>query len=100
MNEIEQIQAQLQPVDDFASSFDAAVRAREAARQGKDRSFIVYAVICLYVGAVITLTIVYLLYLGMWEGERMFSDLSELTKIAILPIMTLVIGYYFGTKSA
>jgi len=41
----------------------------------------------------------------LWRGfthhdETTVTNLSELIKIAILPIVTLVIGYYFGTAKS
>ncbi|AMA55957.1 hypothetical protein [Bradyrhizobium sp. CCGE-LA001] len=94
----DEIEAQLQRVNDFPRDFNTAVRALEVQRQGKDRSFIVYAVVGLYVAS-IALTVMYLVFfVGMYEGEPIFNDLSEVVKVAILPILTLVIGYYFGSK--
>ena len=98
MNEIEKIQAALKRVDDFAPDFDAAVRAAAAQRQDRDRSFIVYSVVSLYVISV-GLMVLYLFYRGVWHGEAVFSDLAEIVKVAIMPVLTLVIGYYFGTKT-
>ncbi len=81
--------------------FDAAVERINAAgryRRDLDRSFIVFAVVCLYVG-VIGLSVLFLLYRGICCGESVFANLLEVVKISILPVLTLVIGYYFGAKS-
>jgi len=98
MNEIEDIQAALRRVDHFAPDFDAAVRAAAAQPQDRDRSFIVYSVVSLYVISV-GLMVLYLIYRGVYHGEVVFSDLTEIVKVAIMPVLTLVIGYYFGTKT-
>jgi hypothetical protein len=101
MNEYEQIRADLRSVDKFPLNFDAAydapARADATRRQSADRSFIVYAVICLYVSS-IGLALLYLFILGVWYREEVFHDMAEIVKVAILPVLTLVIGYYFGTK--
>jgi hypothetical protein len=98
MNEFDQIQADLRQVDRFASDFDAAVRAAARQRHERDRSFIVKAVVGLYMVSV-GLIVLYLLYRGAWYGEVVFSDAAEIVKVSILPVLTLVIGYYFGTKA-
>ena len=43
---------------------------------------------------------VYLLYRGFFYQEKVFDSFAEVIKIAIVPIVTLVIGYYFGTEKA
>ena len=65
--------------------------------QQVDRSFIVKWVVYLYVAS-IGVTIAYLIGRGLWCHEDHFRDVSELIKIAIIPILTLVIGYYFGSS--
>jgi hypothetical protein len=35
---------------------------------------------------------------SLWSGDAdAFSKLSDLLKVGVLPVVTLVIGYYFGT---
>lgn len=98
MNEFEKIQAELGRIDQFGPDFDTAVRVTAAHRQSKDRSLIVYGVVGLYVFSV-GLSVLYLLYRGALYGEAVFADASELIKVAVLPVLTLVIGYYFATKA-
>ena len=98
MSEFAEVEAQLQRVNQFGPNFDAALRAASKQRQNKDRSFIVYAVVGLYTFAV-TVSIIYLIIYGLYAGKEIFPSLAEIIKVAILPILTLVIGYYFGTKS-
>ena len=73
------------------------VQAEGEQRRYRDRSFIVYAVVGLYTGS-IGAAVLYLVIRGAYYNEDIFDNLSEIVKIAILPIVTLVIGYYFGTK--
>lgn len=46
---------------------------------------------------VIALATLYLLYRGVVRGEAVFPDLMELLKVAVIPIVTFVIGHYFGS---
>lgn len=99
MNDVEKIQADLQQVDRFGPNFDERIRAAGALRHGSDRSFIVRAVVSLY-GISIALIVLYLLLCrGVWRGEAVISDVEEIVKVAIMPVLTLVIGYYFGTQA-
>ena len=63
-----------------------------------NRQLIVVCVMLVYTGVVV-LTALYLVIYGASQNKSAFADLSELVKIAILPIVTLVIGYYFGSKT-
>jgi hypothetical protein len=99
MNDVEKIQAELERVDQFGPDFDKRVKAAGALRQGSDRSFIVRAVVGLY-GISVALVVLYLLLCrGVWRGEAVFSDVEEIAKVQIMPVLMLVIGYYFGTRS-
>jgi hypothetical protein len=54
----------------------------------------------LYVGTIASL-IAFLLLTGLLRGDdNAFSYLSDLLKVAVLPVVTLVIGYYFGTEKS
>jgi hypothetical protein len=48
---------------------------------------------CLAVG----LSILYLFVKGICCGQDNSNDISEIIKTAVLPIVTPVIGYYFGS---
>ena len=87
-------------LDDVERNFNAAnqvVDRLEHAQQA-DRSFIVRWVVWLYVGSIG----VAIVYLGVVQGLRWNEDfldgISELIKVAVVPVVTLVIGYYFGTS--
>jgi hypothetical protein len=62
-------------------------------------SLIVRWVVRLYALAV-AVTLGYLIFRGIWLKEDTIVNISEIIKIAILPILTLVIGYYFGSSKA
>jgi hypothetical protein len=37
---------------------------------------------------------------GFVSQEMVFDSFTEVMKIAVIPIVTLVIGYYFGSEKA
>ena len=99
---IEEVQAQLDaaasrgrpdPSDAVSSVRDFISRMHAA-----DRSFIAKLIIGLY-AFVIVVSLLYLVTRGWNAGENVFDDVMELVKVAVLPIVALSIGYYFGTKS-
>ena len=65
----------------------------------QDRSRIAKAIIYLYCG-VISIYGFYLLYRGLICKVDVSDQFLELFKIGILPIVTLVIGFYFGSKQS
>jgi hypothetical protein len=65
--------------------------ARERFRAGVARIILVGYM------AVIGLATLYLLYRGVVLDEAVFPDLMELLKVAVIPIVTFVIGHYFGS---
>jgi hypothetical protein len=76
------------------------LRTLTALHHHRNRSLIVDIVMWLYAGSV-SFTVIYLLYKGFWCGEdKAFSNLFDLLKVAVLPVVTLVIGYYFGTSKS
>jgi hypothetical protein len=104
MNEVEKIQAELnraaQIIAQFGPKFDAAgIRAAGALRHGRDRSFIVRAIVYFYVSLIALVVLYLLLFRGVWLGEAVFSDVVDVAKWAILPPFMLIIGYYFGTQT-
>ncbi len=93
MDEFARVQQELAESEDRL----ADVQAEGEQRRNRDRSFIVYAVVGLYATA-IGLSVIYLVIRGTCCGDDVFDNLLEIVKVGILPILTLVIGYYFGTK--
>jgi hypothetical protein len=76
-----------------------AMRALGHLRRHRDRSFIVRAVIWLYVAAT-SVIVAFLFVMGVRGDAGAFSNLSDVLKVAVLPVVTLVIGYYFGTEKS
>lgn len=66
----------------------------QARSDSKNRELIVLCVIGTYAFVVCT-TSTYLIF----SSPSSFQSLAELLKVAVVPIVTLVIGYYFGSKS-
>src|SRR5262245_16451736 len=73
----------------------AALASAEARRTAATRSYVTRAVIGGYILALFA-TIGYLISRGTCCGEDVISPLTEILKTNFLPIVTLVIGYYFG----
>lgn len=78
-------------------------------RQAKDRSLIGNAVIFAFIGA-IALLFVFIIVSGVitsactgascppYEWEKPAEYLTTILSSVLLPVVTLVIGYYFGTE--
>ena len=96
-NEIDRVEQLIGRAVASESTFDLAIQARNRLRVGQDRSAIVLIVFVVYSG-VITASTAYLLYRGIYFNEPVFDSFTEVMKIAVIPIVTLVIGYYFGTE--
>jgi hypothetical protein len=96
-NEFQQILDQIGTAKTGEKSLDQAMKHWTERKQRKDRSFIVVCVVGLYVFSIVV-AILYLIGRALWCGEDHFRDVSELIKVAVIPVLTLVIGYYFGTS--
>jgi hypothetical protein len=96
-SEIDKVERAIGRAAASESTFDQAIQAHNSLRVGQDRSNIVLIVFLIYSG-VIAATITYLLYRGIFFKEPVFDSFTEVMKIAVIPIVTLVIGYYFGTE--
>ena len=79
------------------STLDRETSARIRLRVGQDRSSIVLFVFWVYSGIIAAIGI-YLLYRGIVCQEAVFDHFTEVMKIGVVPIVTLVIGYYFGSE--
>ena len=78
-----------------AAQADEALSEYEATRQARDRSVIAYIVVAAFVGLITLITCGTLYFTwGEW-GERAEFLLKMLSSV-LLPVVTLVIGYYFG----
>jgi membrane-anchored glycerophosphoryl diester phosphodiesterase (GDPDase) len=100
MGEIDDIQAELSQLKGKEGGLDSAthetITKLGAWRHSKDRSFIVRWIVYLYCSS-IAACLVYLIIKGIYRNEDVFTSISEVIKVAVVPIVTLVIGYYFGT---
>jgi hypothetical protein len=97
MDDIEEINNLLKKAAVGEEKLDSKIGAIGKYRQDKDRSLIVQYIVRIYTVAIATY-IFYLFYRGIVFTEDVSSSISEIIKVSILPILTLVIGYYFGTK--
>jgi hypothetical protein len=98
-HEIERTAALIGRAQASATTLDSATEALARLKIGQDRSKIVVIVFYVYSG-VIGATMLYLLYRAFFCKERVFDNFAEIMKIAVIPIVTLVIGYYFGSEKA
>ena len=91
--------AALQGLREGEEVFDAAQQgALMNVAEGRIRWRLAYLIAWAYVVMVGGL----ILMLALWsfvKGENQFPNMVEVVKIAVVPIVTLVIGYYFGSTS-
>lgn len=74
------------------------IEAAKVRSETRNRDFIVTCVVGAYAFAVGS-SVLYLIAKGFIQPDRHpFKDIGELLKVAIVPILTLVIGYYFAKK--
>ena len=97
MDEFQEIDKLLNKAAAGEEKLDSKIGAIGKYRQDKDRSLIVQYIVRIYTIA-IAASILYLIYRGIYFAQDVSSNISEIVKVSILPILTLVIGYYFGTK--
>ena len=93
MNEIEKAEAELAQTRLSQEQVAAAVGLEHI----KGRTFIVRWIVWLYVGSLIVAGSYIFIRLFIDQEDR-FKDISELIKIGVIPILTLVVGYYFGAE--
>jgi hypothetical protein len=97
MDPFQQVQAAIDQIPVGEKQLDSAIKLFREHGRVRDRSLIVKCVVWLYVLS-IGAGIAYLVSRGMIFGENRFTDVFELIKVAVVPILTLVVGYYFGTE--
>jgi sorbitol-specific phosphotransferase system component IIBC len=95
---IEQRQRASGAVTQLLKQLSSAVNSAQAVFDHKNRQVIVYCVIGIYV-FVVGITALYLVICATDINGSVFAGLSELLKVGVIPIVTLVIGYYFGAKT-
>ena len=96
-DEFQQIQNAISQAKISEDTLSQTLKIWKERKHSEDRSFIVKSVVWLYVISV-CLALLYLFAGVIWLGQDRFQDISEVIKIAVLPILTLVVGYYFGTS--
>jgi hypothetical protein len=93
MNEFVDVERAVGLVGSNVDALNAVLNAARERRHAEDRSLIVKSIIILYVVSV-GLTILYLIC--RWD-ENTYPNILEIIKIAVVPVVTLVMGYYFGS---
>ena len=98
-------------IANLLSRADGNIDEKLKERQAKDRSYISYLIVGAFVVAIIIMFVFVLMSAGdaksctsapcppaAWEkpAEFLFKVLSSV----LLPVVTLVLGYYFGTEKA
>jgi hypothetical protein len=103
MGEAEQIAEDIAKVaaaeSKITSAGKTAVSDVNKWRHQLDRSFIVRAVVWLYV-VVIGALMIFFAVKGASGDDNATSYLLDLLKVGVLPVVTLVIGYYFGSAKS
>jgi hypothetical protein len=98
MDDIEQIHEELLRLQSGKEpQLEQAISTSAQLRNHRDRSFVVQKIIWLYLLSMAA-SIGYLLVRGLSCKEDEYTTISEIVKIAILPVVTLVIGYYFASS--
>lgn len=77
---------------------DAAVGAATTLALSRARDSLAFVVVVAYIAALCAV-ILFLGFKGLTGSVGVFDDMIEIIKVGFLPIVTLVIGFYFGTKS-
>ena len=99
-----------QDVDDFRSliaheessglgNLQEAIAAYTRLREEAARRDISKWIVLFYIGVVGSITL-YLIYLGAFRGKEVVDALFDIIKIALIPIVTFVLGYYYGTSKS
>jgi hypothetical protein len=81
-----------------APALDRAIQAHQDITSNAARWRLARYVFWLYVG-VVGASAIYLLYRGVFTGQDTIPELMDLIKVAVLPVVTFVVGYYYGTSS-
>jgi len=99
MNEFEEVENLLRSGVARREDLDKVVETVHAVRRARERKLLVYFVGWLYIASVGG-TILYLILRSIWGQEDAFDNIFEVVKVAVIPIVTLVIGYYFAAEKA
>ncbi len=110
---IRETREKLSSSDETVEQAERRTSTENLARMGRDRSWISIAIISTYALAIIG-ALVYLLFtapdcgaaaietcsghMARWEAQ--VGRLQDLIVTAVLPIVTLMLGFYFGTETS
>jgi hypothetical protein len=72
------------------------VEQSEPVLRARSRALISKLVVCGYLAALAVIGL-YLCYRAYYFGDRVFDELIEVLKVGVIPIVTFVIGHYFGS---
>jgi hypothetical protein len=79
-------------------TLDDVIRAHSEISRENVRWKVTSVVIWVY-AVVILSTIFYLIISSFVYSEDMFGNIIEVIKIALIPVVTFIVGYYYGTSS-
>lgn len=99
MNDIDDVSAKIRKATEDRADLERTKQVYDDRRKSQDRSIIVAVVIGVY--ALVVLGCVgFLIYDGIANHSNAFANISEVLKIGVVPVVTLVIGYYFGSAKS
>src|SRR5262249_245738 len=99
MNEFDEVENLLRSGVARREDLDKVVETVHAVRRARERTLLVRFVGWLYIASVGS-TILYLILRSIWGQEDAFDNIFEVVKVGVIPIVTLVIGYYFAAEKA
>ena len=85
--------------DTTDKGLEAAIRVHKALADTRVRSHITLLVIRCYVIG-LGLILAYIAIRGLNTPDDVFDNLIEVIKVGILPVVMLILGYYFGSSSS
>lgn len=97
-NEFDTLFADINESEQLVTSNEDQVIASLRLREGKSRQFLTYIIIIVY-SIVVVGTFLVLAYKAICGKPEAVSNIFELLKIGIVPVVTFVVGYYYGTSS-
>jgi len=97
MNGIEEAQRDIGQGRSNRQAFETVLHRRTELQHAEDRSLIVKLVIIRYVLAVGAIILYLMVRGGICSDESTVASIFDVIKIGVLPIVTLVMGYYFGS---
>ena len=79
-------------------SLDDVIQAHSVISREQVRWKVARLIIGAYV-IIIVISVLYLMIRSFITGVDEFPNMIELVKIAVIPVVTFVLGYYYGTSS-